>query len=247
MTTTKAIVSMETPSQISLINELSLQRFAQCPILVPNGPSKLEFCSFALMRWALRKFFQSSSMSNSFLSDLRGKFLDEFKKLSTDKAETEEAIKYCASIARRIFELVVEYEVLHPEQPYDLILGKYTIQGEYALIRKRNEGAKPYVLVLHNAAPTARYDAKLPPDFISLARYINVRNETQYRDIGILHYPVIRGKPWTIKYINETIAHDYLHGILKAMNNLPLFPSFGSHCAGCLTKPCMKVLIDNER
>jgi len=230
-----------------VIQEQTLQHLTQCPLIDPAPPSKEELCANALTTWVLRQAFEDKLKGDpqKILHDIRGELLNLYYKLfETSQAEFDWEIPIgtlARTAAFRIFNLILDFEVIHLEQPYNLILSGYTIQGKYALLRKRKGECLPYVLVLHTTEPALRKEQVLPPDVITLARYIHVYVNSGYKSAQVLHYPVFRGNMWYNKTMNISLAIEYLISMLKTAQIKPEFPSAGSHCAKCIDKPCLEV------
>lgn len=220
-----------------MFQENDLERLSKCPIGYWGIPQE-DTCSRSLVTWALRKSFEGKLLkSKDSLSEIRGKFIDLWKdaKIAKDPGTLARTVGY------RVFTLLLDYEVVHPEQPYNLVLASHTIQGKYALLRKRKGEKLPFTLVLHTKAPTLQKGMALPPDPIALARYIHVHAQDGYSNAQMLHYPIYKGKLWLNKWINLELAKRYLLSILKAASLDPSHPVAGDHCKTCLTKPCMEV------
>lgn len=146
----------------------------------------------------------------------------------------------------KLFNLVLEYEVIHPEQPYNLVLSGYTIKGKYTLLRKRRGEQLPYILILHENAPALKKEITLPPDVLSMARFLHSRFQEGYADVQVLHYPVLTGKWWLNKTINPALARSCLQDMLKVVALQSRFPSIGDHCRSCDSKPCMEVFRNGQ-
>jgi hypothetical protein len=219
-----------------LFKETELERLMLCPLMVPTGPSKMETCAQALTSWALRKSLEGSlkGTPSDILHIIRGKVLELHD--TTDHVGT-----LARTTAFRMFNLLVDYEVLHLEQPYNLILAGYTIQGKYALLRKRKGACLPYVLVLHTEEPKLKHNHALPPSLDVLARWVHVTTTTKYSDARVLNYPVLRGRSWVNKGLDSALAKQYLESMLKVASLRPNFPRMGEHCESCATKPCLEV------
>lgn len=220
-----------------MIQEQTLERLMQCPLMTPTGPSKMETCAYALASWALRQSFDGKFKGNpeDILHEMRGKVLDLWK------GERHEVGSISRTVAFRLFSLVLDYEVVHLEQPYNLVLTEYTIQGKYALLRKHIGAHLPHILILYTTEPELKNTQALPPDVTTLARYLHLYTTTEYTDAMVLHFPIFRGKPWMNKSIDLSLARKYLESMLKVASLNPFFPIRGKHCDNCATKPCLKV------
>lgn len=234
------------------INEHELERMSRCPIMVERSPTNVGLCSRLLVEKVLRHAFEGKIVS---LEDIRKNFTLLWNSAYTHGIDIKSwkpppikvgdpywaGIRNGRTISYRLFSLILNYEVLHPEQLYNLILNGYTIQGSYALIRKRKGASIPSVLIPYIHAPTLQHDQVVPPRPIALSRYVDAKMSEVYKEIHVLHYPLLKGKEWTNKYINEALAKTYLCSMLEVAKLNPNYPTLGNHCIDCSTKPCMEV------
>src|SRR5271166_3637041 len=220
-----------------IIQELELQRLVQCPMMTPTRPSHAETCAYALAAWVLRQSFAGKLLDTPAknLHAIRGKMLELWE---GDKLQ---AGALARTAAFRLFHLQLEYEVIHLEQPYNLILSGYTIQGQYALLRKRTGEHLPHVLVLHTSEPELRREQALPPDVATMARYLHAYTNEAHHNAWVLHYPVFKGKLWFNRGLDVPLATSYLESMLKVAALRPRYPVAGEHCAECAFKPCLEV------
>lgn len=231
-----------------IIQEQALGRLLQCPLMTPTSPSGEETCAYALASWALRQSFENKLVGDpaEILSTIRGKMI----KLWKESGVADDPGKLARTSAFRLFNLVLDYETVHLEQPYNLVLAGYTIQGKYALLRKRTGECFPHILILHSNSPSLKHDQAVPPDVQTLARYLHVTTASGYTEVQVIHYPVFRGKTWFNKTVDGALARRYLQDMLKVAALRPQYPIAGEHCATCCTKPCLEVFRgqdDNSR
>jgi hypothetical protein len=221
-----------------IIQESRLEKLLQCPMIDPQPSSKSDKCAMALSTWVLRQ---------SFLNKLIGKpekVLDNIRKTLIEIWKDENVEGDPGVIARvagfRLFSLVLDYEVIHLEQPYNLVLTGYTIQGKYALLRKRKGEYLPYVLIVHTNSPSLKKEQALPPDVISMSRHLHASTNAGYSNVQTLHYPVLSGQKWYDKYINSKLSAIYLTNMLRVISN-PSYPVPGEHCSTCVSRPCLSI------
>lgn len=233
-------------------NELALERIAKCPIMVTEDLTDVEFCGYLLAERVLRHEFEGERAS---LEDIRKDFTFLWNAAwfpgvdyKTWKAPPMKAgslywkgINAGRTISYRLYSLLLDYEVLHPEQPYNLILNGYTIQGKYTLLRKKKGAKIPNVLMLYMNAPAIQHDQAIPPIVTLLCRYVDVKMTETYHEVHVLHYPLLRGKAWTNRLLNEVLAKKWICSMLEVAKLKPDFPTMGEHCKDCSTKPCMEV------
>lgn len=222
-----------------VIQEQTIERYLQCPLLVHSEPVNAEKCAYELSSWVLRKAFDGKfkGTHQEILSEIRGKVIELWK----DSGETSDPGRLSRTTGFKLFNLILDYEVLHLEQPYNLILTGYTIQGKYALLRKRKGEEMVHVLILHTHSPAIRDKQALPPDVITMARLLHVRTNTKYSNAIALHYPVFRGEHWFNKDFNVSLSKQYLENAIKALTLNINYPIVGDHCSKCVSKPCLKV------
>ena len=220
-----------------IIQEHAIEELIKCPLLVPVSVSDSEECAQELASWTLQQSFRGKfrGEAKDILHEMRGKVLDLWE------GNKREIGTLARTVAFRMFSLVIDYEVIHLEQPYNLTLSGYTIQGKYALLRKRSGERLPYLLILHTNEPDLRKRQALPPDPVTMARYVHLYTTTQYTNAQVLHYPVFRGKVWFNKGLNIPLAKQYLESMLRVAAISPNFPVVGDHCSMCSTKPCLEV------
>jgi hypothetical protein len=226
-----------------MISEDRLNSYAICPLYNPPTAEPIQVQAEGLFKWAMLRTFDGIHDPPD-LTGLRERYVSLWNKhWFGDQPKTLPATgpywdgpKASRGVARRIFEFLDKYEVVHPEQPYDLKVDKYTIQGRYALVRRKTQTGHPSVLVVHDRAPLY----KASPDLRSLARFTHANTTEYYKEIGILHLPLLRGQVWSQVDINETLATTWLRAILDQIPGVQ-YPVPGSHCMSCEGKPCMGV------
>lgn len=217
-----------------MFQEQELERLLRCPLLDPSYLIRMDAIR-QLVNWALRKSFEGkfpgSLLPEQVLHQIRGRILEEYP--------TEGTLARVAGF--RIFSMIMKYEVVHLEQPYNLVVSGYTIQGQYALLRKRTGAQHPHVLVIRDTEPELRATQAQPPEVVTLARLIHVLTTTQYTDARVLQFPVFRGTLWTTKDLKMPLAKSYLESMLKIASISPQFPIVGEHCSQCISKRCLEV------
>lgn len=216
-----------------MYQEQELERLLKCPLLDPTYLTVSEKVRL-ITNWALRKSFEGkfyNLLPENVLRQIRGRILEDYP--------TEGTLARVTGF--RLFQLITNYEVIHLEQPYNLVLSEYTIQGKYALLRKKAGERLPYVLVLREVEPELRNTQQFPPDVVTLARYIHVLTTTQYTNAKVLQFPVLRGEVWTNSNLSIDLAKRYLQSILKIAAIKPDFPIVGEHCNSCIAKRCLGV------
>ena len=214
-----------------------------CP-LYRRDTDGLEACAFKLARTALISSHDGRPMT---LEALRNKYVELWNKLTLpDGSKPPAAGPYWEGprasrrVARTLFGFLRNYKVLQPDETYNLVIGGYTIQGRYALVR-RSEATPVEVLSCYAKEPLF----KASPDMQSLARLYHARNaHFQYKDMGLIYLPLLRGDVWHHRSINERLVRTWLESTIAVAAMKPAFPIAGKHCTSC-NKPCLEVF--NER
>lgn len=219
-------------------SEQTLERVLKCPMMSLISSSKKELCSYALASWALRRSFEGKLFGkpDTVLPEIRGKVIELWK---SNNVEGDPGV-IARTAGFRIFTLLTDYEVLHVEEPYNLSLAGYTIQGRYAMMRKRKGEKLPYVLILHTYEPNLKQQATNPPDVPTLSRYVHATTNGGYVNAQVLHYPILSGRMWMNKIINNRLAVKYLQSMLEVASVKASHPIPGDYCNLC-TKPCLEV------
>lgn len=197
-------------------------------------------CASRLMRVALIASHEGRLMGPAVL---REKFTSFWNHLNLkegqtppDEGEYWEGPKASRSVAKRIFEFLSKYKVLQPDAPYSLVVGGYTIQGRYAIVRRSK--ATP-ALVLSYPAKEPLFKAS--PDMCSLARLYHARNlHYEYKDMGLIYLPLLRGDLWLHRSIDERLVKTWLESAVANLSGRPQYPVPGNYCVAC-SKPCLKV------
>jgi hypothetical protein len=233
-----------------IVNEQTLLDFGICPIYVRPDEGLLEKTANELLKYAVIRVFKGihevptlQFLREQYVSIWNSHWFGDKPVVIPSSGPYWQGPKRAPTVSRKIFDLITHYEILHPEQPYELVLNGYTIQGRYALVRKTTESGHPTVLVVHNKEPRH----KASPDLLSLARFVHVKmTHLQYHEVDILHFPLLRSKPWRQINIDEKLATNWIKNAIFAIANNRTFPTAGPHCATCTTKPCMKVFDDRR-
>ena len=229
-----------------IVPEYRLQEWASCPLLdlEPFLPP-MHSCAFKAAQWLLLEAFEGRIIPAYVL---RNKFTYFWNAEWGDKPH--EGDDYWAgpragrTIAHRLFELIQDYEVLRPVQPYRLeALGMHGIEGQYALIRKRSHRSvdrRPMVLMLEMLQK--KYQSQ--PDLTEIARVCHQLQECQYPEVGVYHLPLLGTRvthAWQQLEINEALGRRWLQSILEAMANQHTYPNRGAHCRQCVSQRCQAV------
>lgn len=224
--------------------EQVLNMFALCPLRTESvNRDPLYGAACELLSWAVKRTFEGAVPE---LKQLRERYCVVWKSLYYPAYKDTpvppnhptywEGPRKAGLIGRKIFDFCTRFEVLHPEQYYTVTLGSQLVKGSYTLVRRRMAGSFPMVLVTHPNAPLHKY-----PDLKSLARWLDARRSLTDREIGVYHFPLVRGDAWSLNNVDERLVLQWLGSILDSVSKTR-YPSPGSHCATCIRHDCMEVL-----
>ena len=234
------------------VNENVLDRVLLCPIIDMENSEELYLCASEVLRWSIRKSFDHNKLT---LKDIREKFVQIWNKrwIEANPKDADnfpksgpywDGPRQASKTAKKIFDFLKMYEIIHPEQPYMLPLELYTIQGWYSLIRRR--GKKTSVLVLSNESVERNHHSKPEstlPKVSCLCRYKHVKNTyAQYKQVSIYNLPLLHGSPWINRYVDEKIATKNITSVINYLKTEPCHAVAGPHCSQCTTKRCLEMI-----
>jgi hypothetical protein len=191
-------------------------------------------------RWALRERHNGVIRP---LADLRARFVGHWAEAWGATEKTQEYWKgpnAARSFGKRLYEFLLNLEVVHPFQPYTLELEAGTIYGENALVLCRPVRQEPYQLVVNTYLRRPQPNVLRIPNYQGLAQWLAARQQSEAVDLGIVHMPFLRGDRWTVRNVDEALARSWLNVIVKTAAENLLFPHAGRQCDTC-TQPCKKV------
>jgi hypothetical protein len=223
-----------------VLSESELQRHSVCPLFDGVEVHPMEQPAEQTFRWALRE--RHSGVIRP-VTDLRARFVEIWAKAWGAAAKTSEYWKgpnMARSYGRRLYEFLLNLEVIHPFQPYELKLGAGLVRGENALVLCRPARQEPYQLVVNTYLRRPQPDVLRVPNYRGLAQWLAARDQSESVDIGIVNMPLIYGDRWTVRNVDEALARTWINAIVKTAAENLMFPRAGKQCETC-SQPCKKV------
>jgi hypothetical protein len=222
----------------TVITDQELQRRSQCSLYNPAEIDLLEEPSRLTVRWALLERHLGKACS---LSDLRAHWVAGWKKgWGSERINGVywKGVGKAATFARRVYEFLLKYEVLHPYEPYTLQFDRGQVKGENALVvwRKYRKGDIP--MLVDPLLRRPRYVKT--PNYTVLAQWLAARQEVDTVELGIAHLPMLYGQPWLTKDVNERLAKQWLNHLVAEAADKRDFPRTGPQCMTC-SHPCSEV------
>ena len=222
----------------TVITDQELQRRSQCSLYHPTEIDLLEKPSRLTFRWALRERHEGKIRT---AADLRAHWVAGWKKGWGSEEKNSvywESVKKAATFARRVYEFLLKYEVLHPYKPYILELDRGQVKGENALVlwSKYRKGDIP--MLVDPLLRRPRYVKT--PNYAVLAQWLAARQEVETVELGIAHLPMLVGQPWLTKEVNEGLAKQWLNHLVAEAADTRDFPRTGRQCTTC-SQPCSAV------
>jgi hypothetical protein len=225
-------------SPSTVITDQELQRRSQCSLYHPTEIDLLEKPSRLTFRWALRERHLGKPCS---LVDLRAHWVAGWTKgWGSEKKNSIywKSVKRAAPFAARVYKFLLDYEVLHPYEPYILELDRGQVKGENALVlwRKYRKGEIP--MLVDPLLRRPRYVKT--PNYTVLAQWLAARQKVETVELGIAHLPMLFGQPWLTKDVNEVLAKQWLNHLVAEAADKRDFPRTGPQCKTC-SQPCSAV------
>jgi hypothetical protein len=223
-----------------VLSELELQRQSMCPLFDGIDFHRMERPADQTFRWALRERHNGVIRP---VTDLRARFVDLWAEAWGTAAKTAEYWKGPAaarSYGRRLYEFLLNLEVIHPFQPYTLELETGQVRGENALVLYRPYRQEPYQLVINTHLRRPQQDVIRTPNYRGLAQWLAARDQSESVDLGIVNMPLLYGDRWTVRNVDEALARTWVNAIVKTAAENLMFPQAGKQCETC-SQPCKKV------
>ena len=198
------------------------------------GPAEQTF------RWALRERHNGVIRP---VTDLRARFVALWSESWGNATKTQAYWKgpdAARSFGRRLYEFLLNLEVIHPFQPYELELEAGTVYGENALVLCRPVRREPYQLVVNARLRRPRSREIQIPNYQGLAQWLAVRQKSEEVNLGIVNMPLLWGDRWTVQTVDEALARTWINAIVRSAAENLVFPRIGKQCETC-SKPCKKV------
>src|ERR1035437_8418381 len=78
------------------------------------------------------------------------------------------------------------------------------------------------------------------PNYTVLAQWLAAREEVDTVELGVAHLPMLYGKPWLTKDVNEQLAKQWLNHLVAEAAVKRDFPRTETQCMTC-SQPCKEV------
>jgi len=217
---------------IKPIDERSLLEFTRCPLREAATeecchPGRLDQVAEDLVQFATARAYDGAVPS---LPAMREHAEGLYKALvgSPDLAYSRNLVRLC----RRVHDLLVIHDVLHPQAPYRLDLGHATIEGNVAILRERRRASAAKVLRLRPRGSPVVF----APDALSLSRWLYTLRESGYDSCVVYNYWILNDVAVRESF-SDSLAQHWLLAATAGYTQHRMFPSPGAHCKGC-SRPC---------
>jgi hypothetical protein len=120
--------------------------------------------------------------------------------------------------------------------PYKLALEEGQIDVSYAIARLRRKDA-PCLAVNLRRSKAPQYHQY--PDFVGLARWLHLQTREPFKNIQILHVPVLNGGAWIERDVSKPLVRRQLNTILRTASEKEQFARVGPHCETCCSRRCL--------
>lgn len=144
----------------------------------------------------------------------------------------------CMRFGRQLDRFLTEYRVVREFLPYRLKLPHGTIEGWAALVSRTDAKRRERTMVLSGELRQAKVSSGV--DYLSLARWLALKESTGRSDLGLLRLPLLYGKPRENWEVDEDIARIWLDRLVMLSVLDGHAPRPGSYCRDC-SHPCKQV------
>jgi hypothetical protein len=216
--------------------EEAVSLYLKCPLTTPKIDLHEQMVFRVLSRVLLKAHDYIGTYSVSYLRDLLSKGWESYFGNVPD-AEYFGGHRKNPGIAKRIGDLIRDYQFLGPLVSYDLVLDGFRITGEYAVARPWGKDLPWLCVSLRRSKPSRYYPY---PDFVAYARWLHLQSREPGRDIQILHVPVLHGEAWIEKDVSLPLVRELLDEILALMRRTIQVPHAGPHCKSCVLPRCLE-------
>jgi hypothetical protein len=220
------------------LSESQLENYVRCPLTQHSGFAEPVFGR--IMMEAVRTAMAQSlgrpeDSTASSLSHLLSKRWSNYHMRQADP-DYDRGQRRIPFIAKRIADTLLDYQIVVPVLPYTLVLEEGQIDVEYAIARPWRKDA-PWLAVSLRRSKAPQYHQY--PDFVALARWRHLQTRERFKDIQILHVPVLNGKAWIEQDLSKPLVRRQLNTILRAARERDQFGRVGPHCEMCCSHGCV--------
>jgi hypothetical protein len=196
-----------------VITDQELQRRSECNSYNPAKIDPLEAPARLTIRWALRERHKGIICS---LSALRERWVTEWQERWGEDAKNADywkGVDKTRAFTRRVYEFLLDYEVLHPYEAYTLQFDRGEVKGENALVvwHKYRKGDIP--MLVDPLLRRPRYVKKA--NCAVMAQWLAARQGVEDVELGIVHLPLLSGERWLTKDVDEPLARQWLNDLVN--------------------------------
>lgn len=203
-----------------------------CPLMDLPARPYLAVCAERLVRAAVVAKFRGAPHNWAQLRELLVGYWGE-RHTEKEGQVYWEGVRRAPAIAKAVFTLVQQHEVIQPVEPYSMTLKGHTIEGCYGILR--NHSGRTVVLSPRDSVSRVRVE----PDPESVLHYTHViLNHPEYLPSIVFLFPLIEGRARSISFLNPRLILEWADGLV-ASYQAPVYPLPGSHCSDCVSKKCM--------
>jgi hypothetical protein len=217
-------------------SEEAVSLYVKCPLTTPKIDLHEQMVFRVLSRVLLKAHDHIGTYSVSYLRDLLSHNWEKYRGAVSD-VEYFGGHRKNPGIAKRIGDLIRDYQFLGPLVSYELVLNGCSITGEYAVARPWRKESLLLCVSLRRSKPPQYYPY---PDYVACARWLHLQSREPGRDIQILHVPVLRGEAWIEKDVQLPLVRGLLDEILELMRRPLKVPNAGPHCKSCMLRNCLE-------
>jgi hypothetical protein len=221
-------------------SDQEIQRRSQCSLYVAAEADPLLRPAMQTLRWGLRERHLGKIRT---AADLRERFVQEWVGgWSGDPTGSAYWVgpNQARPFARRVYEFLLKYEVIHPYEAYTLELDHGQITGEMALVQWRRARRPPVLMVLDARLNRGSELLSRQPTMQGLTQWLAAREQVDDIELGIVHQPLLRGEAWLTREVNEALARRWLNAMVKEAADGSDYPRNGPQCKTC-SRPCTEV------
>jgi hypothetical protein len=220
------------------LSESQLQNYVRCPLTQLSGFAEPVFGRIMLEAVRTAMAQSLSRPMDSTVPSFRNLLSARWSQYRHKQADGEyyKGHRNIPFIAKRIADTLRDYQIVVPVLPYSLVLEEGQIDVEYAIARPWRKDA-PWLVFNLRRSKAPQYHQY--PDFVALARWLHLQTRERFKDIQILHVPVLNGKAWIERDLSKPLVRRQLNTILRAARERDQFGRVGPHCETCCSRRCL--------
>jgi hypothetical protein len=229
-------------------DEQEIKNSSICSLIHLKTPDKAVLApAYLTTAWVLKERFLGSIPN---LQGIRARYMYHWHKYwGSEEREGQtywEGPKASIHVAAKLYEFILQHEVVQPIEPYNLTcIDGHIITGSTALINRKHskKGQLTYALDLIPYYIGTR--RPIIPSYIALCRWLQARNVHDNCQLGILHLPILRGTLWYTEEIAEVRARHLIDDTIRQLSGKIRTIRPGSYCQDC-TARCQLIYGSND-